>query len=97
MGPYIPPEYPEYTGPAPTPTYPSQPGMLLLAVALIVLVVLVTRQLVGARRHGGERIVDELTIRWAPVEQLEMGVESEAEILTFGPEERRPSRHRIQS
>jgi hypothetical protein len=95
MGPYVPPEYPQYTGPPPPPIYPSQPGLLLLAVAVIVLFVIVAREF--AARSSGERIVDELTIRWAPAEPLEMNVESDAEILTFGPDEWRPSRHRIQS
>jgi hypothetical protein len=95
MGPYIPPEYPQYTGPAPPPIYPSQPGMLLLAVAVIVLFVLVAREF--AARSFGDRIVDELTVCWTPAEALEMSVESDVEVLTFGPDEWRPSRHRIPS
>jgi hypothetical protein len=70
--------------------------MLLLAVALIVLSVIVARE-IATRFFGPERIVDELTIRWVPAEAVEMALDPDAEVLTFGPDEWRPSRQRIQS
>ncbi len=93
LGPYIPPDY---TGPPPPPAYPAQPGLLLLAVALIVLIVIVAREIV-TRHVGRERIVDELTIRWVPAEAIELTLESEAEVLSFGRDEWRPSRQRMSS